>query len=421
MDKIKISIIDLLTSIANAQDLVSARLSRHQQQVAYIAYRLAEQLGYSDEQKRDVFLAGLIHDIGALSTKEKLELIETEAINANSHGFRGAKLIEEFKPLRKAAGIIKYHHLPWDNGKGLEFNGERVPFESHIIHIADRTCAQIKSKDDVVNQLPDILHWIKDREGAVFAPELIEAHSKIAGKEYVWLDVISDCPVDMIYDIDLKSTLILEIDDIVDLAMVFSRIIDFRSPFTAWHSAGVAKTAEKLAQIAGFSPYECKMMLVAGYLHDLGKIAIRDDVLEKPAKLDTYEYNQLRAHTYYTYRLLEPMEQLKIINTWASFHHEKLNGKGYPFHISGDNLTIGSRIMAVADIFTAITEDRPYRKGMEPDMVERELNKMVKNNEIDGKVVKMLLENYEEIDSIRNRAQMEAARRYDDFVKSYGD
>ncbi|MCE5227138.1 MAG: HD domain-containing protein [Porphyromonadaceae bacterium] len=208
----------------------------------------------------------------------------------------------------------------------------------------------------------------------------------------------------------------MEIDDIVDLALIFSRIIDFRSRFTARHSAGVAKTAERLAQLIGFSPYECKMMLIAGYLHDLGKIAIGDDVLEKPAKLNEDEFNEMRAHTFYTYHSLEPLGQLRTINTWASFHHEKLNGKGYPFHIAGDNLSIGSRIMAVADVFTAVTENRPYRKGMNFDSAEKVFCNMVASNALDGRIVDLLIENYQELDNIREISQLEAAEQYKNFL-----
>lgn len=158
------------------------------------------------------------------------------------------------------------------------------------------------------------------------------------------------------------------------------------------------------------------MMLIAGYLHDLGKIAISDEVLEKPIKLTEYEFNEMRAHTYYTYRLLEPIEDLKVINAWASFHHEKLNGTGYPFKLSGDSLTLGSRIMAVADIFTAITEHRPYRKGMEPEAAKQVLQDMVANNSIDGKVVEILINNYDEINELREDAQQKAAIEYKKFL-----
>ena len=111
MDKLKININEMLESISNAQDLVSPRLSNHHQQVAYLAFRLAEHIGLPFEQQKDVYLAGLLHDIGALSTPERLELLESEPVNVHYHGFSGAKLLEGFMPLKEPAYIIKYHHL----------------------------------------------------------------------------------------------------------------------------------------------------------------------------------------------------------------------------------------------------------------------------------------------------------------------
>ncbi|HBR02080.1 MAG TPA: phosphohydrolase, partial [Ruminiclostridium sp.] len=184
----------------------------------------------------------------------------------------------------------------------------------------------------------------------------------------------------------------------------------------ARHSAGVAKTSQRLAEMIGFSPLECKMMLIAGYLHDLGKLAISNDVLEKPAKLNEDEFNEIRSHTYYTYQLLDTIPQFETIKTWAAFHHERLNGSGYPFHIKGDSLTLGSRIMAVADIFTAITESRPYRKGMDDQHAIHALKDMVASEAIDGNIVKVLIDHFQEINDIRESAQQQASNRYESFL-----
>ena len=416
MDKIRINLHDLLLCISNAQDLVSPNLSNHHQQVAYLAFRLAEHINLPIEQQKEVFLAALIHDIGALSTKERLELIETEPLTVNNHAIRGARLLEAFRPTQNSASIVKFHHLPWNNGEGCSYKGEDVPLASHIIHLADRTCALFHSDRNALTQLPDVLSTIRQQATTVFEPVLVDALFELSIKEYIWLDLFSRSPIKMISDIGLFNILVLEIDDIVDLALVFSQIIDFRSNFTSRHSAGVAKTAERLAQLIGFSPYECKMMIIAGYLHDLGKIAISNDVLEKPAKLNEDEFNEMRAHTYYTYHLLEPIAQFKTINIWASYHHEKLNGMGYPFHIADDNLSLGSRVMAVGDVFTAITENRPYRKGMDVAHAEQVLKNMVASNALDGKVVGLLIEHFQEINDLREIAQHEAAKQYESFL-----
>ncbi|NLN49038.1 MAG: HD domain-containing protein [Clostridiales bacterium] len=128
------------------------------------------------------------------------------------------------------------------------------------------------------------------------------------------------------------------------------------------------------------------------------------------------EYKQIRTHTYYTYNLLSSINQFQTINEWASFHHEKLDGKGYPFRIKGERLSLGSRIMAVADVFTAITENRPYRLGMTKEETERILLNLVKSNAIDGGVVDILLQNFEEINRTRILAQKEAKKHYEKFL-----
>jgi HD-GYP domain-containing protein (c-di-GMP phosphodiesterase class II) len=417
MEKIRINLFDLLTCFTNSENLISEQLAYHNQRVAYLAYRLAVQMNLPIKQQYELFIASLVHDIGALSSGEKLELVEKEPANANSHAFRGAKLIEEFKPLQKHASIIRYHHIPWNYGNGSKYKGKNVPLESHIVHLSDQVCIAIKSEGNILSQVPDILSSIQRKSGSLFKPDMVEALVELSGKEYIWLDLVSPNPANVITNEGLFAIISLDIDDVVDLASVFSKVIDFRSRFTASHSAGVAKTAERLAELVGFSPYECKMMLIAGYLHDLGKIAISDEILEKPSKLNVDEFNEMRAHTYYTYRLLEPIEQFNTINQWASFHHERLDGRGYPFHIAGSNLSLGSRIMAVADVFTAITENRPYRQGMTYNSAKNVLDGMVVNNAIDGYVVSVLMDHYDEIYRIRESAQVEAVKNYNNFMR----
>lgn len=325
-------------------------------------------------------------------------------------------MLENFKPLSKAAKIIKYHHLPWDGGAGVSYMGEEVLLLSHILHVADRTCAMLSSSGNVLSQVPRIIEEISKKADTSFHPALVDALNQLSQKEYIWLDLSSASPIDKISDTGMFSILILDVDDIIDLAYIFSQIIDFRSSFTAQHSAGVAKTAEKLAQLIGFSPYDCQMMLIAGYLHDLGKLAIDNSLLEKPGKLDKDEYNQIRSHTYHTYHLLSSIKQFETINKWASYHHEKLNGNGYPFHINGNFLSLGSRIMAVADVFTAITENRPYRMGMDYERTTKVLYNMVESDSIDGNIVKILMQNFDEINELRLKAQNEAAERYTNFL-----
>lgn len=420
MDKVKISLYELLRCISNAQDLVSPLLSNHQQQAAYLSYYLSRKMELPVAEQKDIFLAALVHDIGALSMNERLDIIEKEPLHINNHAFIGARLLDDFKPIQNSASIIKFHHVPWDNGNGQIYKGEKVPFGSHIIHLADRVCLMIKRDTNVLTQIPRILDDINRNSNTIYEPSLVRAMSEICRQEYIWLDLVSSSPVSRI-NVAIFDIVDLDIDDIIDLAFVFSHIIDFRSEFTARHSAGVAKTAERLAQLFGFSPTECKMMLVAGYLHDLGKLAVPNSVLEKTARLNEEEFNEIRMHTYYTYHLLNTISQFRVITTWAAFHHERLDSNGYPFHINGDNLSLGSRIMAVADVFTAITEDRPYRKGMDDIQAAKVLNDMVNSKALDKNVVRVLLDNFQSISELREISYQKSSKRYEKFKYGIGE
>ncbi|MHB1151403.1 MAG: HD-GYP domain-containing protein [Eubacteriales bacterium] len=418
MDKIKVKLHELLMCFSGAQDLISPSLTNHHQRVAYLSYRLAEETGLSAEQQKEVFLAALVHDIGAGSLGERLDILEKEPATINSHAFKSAKLLEGIRFFAKETDIIRYHHQSWHNGNGLMYLNKAIPFSSHVIHLADRVCSMIRPSRNVLSQIPVILSEIEQKNKTVFEPGLVAALFELSKKDYVWLDLVSHAPVKKLPE-NAFETFLTDMDDIINITCVFSHIIDFKSKFTTKHSAGVAKTAERLAEFAGFSSSESKMMLIAGYLHDLGKLAVNNAVLEKPAKLNKDEFNEIRSHAYNTYRLLDTIPQFEIIKEWASYHHERPDGMGYPFGIKGDKLSAGSRIMAVADVFTAMTENRAYRRGMDDESVIQLLNNMVTGGAIDGETVKLLLSNYSEIVHLKQQAQKESSGRYEQFLLPY--
>lgn len=205
----------------------------------------------------------------------------------------------------------------------------------------------------------------------------------------------------------------LRMDGLEQIGQIFSRIVDFRSPFTATHSIGVATTAEELAHRLGFEERECRLIRIAGHLHDLGKVAVPNSILEKPAKLAPSEFQVIRGHTYHTFHILSRIGGFEEINMWASFHHERLNGEEYPFHHRGDVFSVGSRIMCVADVFTALAENRPYREGTRRKENMPILSRLVNNGGLDARNVNVLNEDYEEIDEVRSVAQEAYAAEYE--------
>ena len=138
------------------------------------------------------------------------------------------------------------------------------------------------------------------------------------------------------------------------------------------------------------------MMRIAGLLHDIGKMAIPNNILEKPDRLSKEEIKIVRQHTYYTYRILQQIDGFEQIAEWAAFHHECLDGTGYPFRLNASELSLGSRIVAVADVFVALAEDRPYSAPMKKKHLEEIMVSMVENHKLDGNVTKRLLQNFKE-------------------------
>jgi HD-GYP domain-containing protein (c-di-GMP phosphodiesterase class II) len=139
------------------------------------------------------------------------------------------------------------------------------------------------------------------------------------------------------------------------------------------------------------------------------------EILEKPGKLTDDEWPVMRSHVYYTYRALESIEAFSRITPWSALHQERLNGMGYPFGYAGEEIPLGARVMAVADVFTGITENRPYRVGMAPAEARKVLLKMAAQSELDGDIVNTLLDRFDEFERIRRKAQEKAVKEYSEF------
>ncbi len=408
-----VNMYDLISCLTSTGDLISSEVSDHHRQVSYLAYRIAESYGLTKQQQREVLLAGLLHDVGAFALKDRLELLDSDDLpTRHNHAFIGASILEGFEPLKNVAQIIRFHHVAWECGRGVAFKKLEVPDSSHILHLADRVAAMLKKDRDVIGQIKSVLASIHSRSGNAFHPQMVDALMAIADKEYIWLDTVYNPLMTVMPKMVNLEALELDVNGVVKLSKIFASIIDFRSPFTANHSSGVAAVSSKIAEIAGFSENECKNMLIAGYLHDLGKLTVSNDILEKQGRLDETEFNAIRGHTFYTYRTLQSLKNFETINTWASLHHERLDGKGYPFHLQAEEIPLGSRVMAVADVFTAITEDRPYRKGMSAQSAKGVLKNMAESGALCPYIVGILTEHFDMLNEMRQSAQNRSRAQY---------
>ena len=398
---------DLMGALATTMNSVSPVVQHHHEQVAYLVHHLACELDVLPEERALVVLAALLHDVGAIFTERPADTLDFENY-AVQLAHMSAKLMGGVEPLEGVGDIIYHSQDAWYQLEGMELSAQ-LKMSAAIVHLADQISTAIDDDKTALAQVPQILAIAREATPSEFCPEVFDAFARVADKPYVWMDLVYH-PTSLIkfvgeaYPVSLDAT--------VRLTRFMARLIDFRSPFTAMHSAGVRASAVRLAELMGMSEDECKMMSIAGDLHDLGKVRVPKEILEKPGKLTDEEFYIIQEHAYYTFQILYRVQGFEQISQWAAFHHEKLNGKGYPFRLASHQIGLGVRIMAVADIFSAITEERPYRKGMKRSQIERILRENVETGATCGVVTRMLLENFDDVNAARDAASHDAGGRY---------
>ena len=413
--KIPVNLWNLVSPLAKTFDLMNPALGDHCLRVAYLAMRLAEELEWPAWRRREAAIAGALHDIGAFSLAERLDLLEFETADQGTHARAGYILLREFKPFERIAETVLHHHLQWRNGQGERVDGSPVPDGSHLLHLADRTAVLFRKEEPVLAQIPGIRASIRERSGPWFVPSYVDALLRLCDRDYIWLEISSGAMEDSLRLSLGMETIDTDIGEFVGFSRLVCRIIDFKSEFTATHSSGVAAVGRSLASLVGFSRQECRMFEIAAYLHDLGKLAVPSEILEKRDRLTQAEWGVMRTHAYYTYQILNPIEALNLVASWSSLHQERLDGSGYPFHVGEDDLPLGARLMAVADVFTGITENRPYRKGMTREEALGVLHGMAAKGELDARLISLLENHFDAITRAREAAQAQAVREYEAF------
>jgi HD-GYP domain-containing protein (c-di-GMP phosphodiesterase class II) len=177
---------------------------------------------------------------------------------------------------------------------------------------------------------------------------------------------------------------------IISLGELAARIIDFKSAFTRRHTSGIADKALLMARHYGFDSTERLQFFLAAAFHDLGKLATPREILEKPGKLTDEEFQIIKDHVLHTWEMLKGIEGFELVCRWASSHHEKLDGTGYPFGKKAEDLDRNSRLLCVIDIYQAISEERPYHPARSHNETIALLNEMADRGCVDSQIVRDL-------------------------------
>ena len=400
----KLDLTDMLYALSFALDKVETQLlgldTGHSRHVTYMSMLMGKEAGFSPEELRDFAGCCILHD-NALTEFIHEELVQNKYISVNvsdmivgkdnmginySHSTIGEKNVRLLPFRTDIKDIVLYHHENADGSGAMHKTAAETPLKSQILHLADVVDMKCRLMNINNVDFKDLCDWVQSKTGSLFSEEAAKLFIKA-----VDYDRIVYFQLHGAYDF-LQKELHNEIIDYSDseihnIAEMFAKIIDYKSEFTQAHSKGVADKAELMAKYYGFDPEKTIRFYFAGAMHDIGKLAISNNILEKPGKLTTDEFSEMKNHAAATYHILSQIKEIPDIVEWASNHHEKLNGKGYPRGLSAEELSFEDQLMACIDIYQALTEKRPYKDGMSHEKTVSILREMADKGELNEKIV----------------------------------
>ncbi len=405
------TVYSIMEAIARMMNLIDRELEHHHEQTALIAYMIAQTMQLSEDERQLVARAAILHDLGAVLAGRSHHVSSGEEERDDENVEIGADMMRELPGYERIAEIIQYCEYPWRKVERKcppEFLKKGAVL-SGIVHIAHFVSLRIKQGEPILLQRDRICDLLSGGRKEEFCPQAVDAFISIRGQEVFWMDAAYHPDYLHYFVGDIRE---VSLEETAELTKLMSQIIDFRSSFTAMHSAGVAAAAVRLSELCGMSKEECVQMEIAGYLHDLGKIIVPRSILEKPGRLTDDEFDIIKEHPYWTRSILLDVKGFLHIADWAGFHHEKLTGNGYPFHVGEERLDTGARIMAVADIFSALSEIPPYRPGLKKDEVVKIMRENERNRAIDPDITDVLVSNYDDINTARDVLSREVGKKY---------
>lgn len=380
-------------ALSDALDLVGVNDVHHGKRVGVMAVDILRQLGEPEDVQQRAFDAGLVHDIGVSSTDLHNQLVEDfDWEGAEDHAIRGDELLRSFPPLAALAPIIRQHHTHWSLLKQQPYGpDERL---ANLIFLTDRIdvlAAVAMQGNRLQEEVPVIRDRIAEQAGEMFDPELVAAFLEASKRDAFWLALEPEAIRDTMDTLARAAhPAATDLNTLRELAKLFSHVVDAKSRFTVEHSEGVARLAHCLGELAGFDDETAGKMEIAGLLHDLGKLRIPDALLEKRGPLEPHERRQMASHAFETFRILSRIPGFEDIARWAAFHHEIPDGEGYPFRLHGDELSLEARLLRAADIFQAMSQDRPYRQALPADAVLAHMQGLCAAGKLDASIYALI-------------------------------
>lgn len=342
-----------------------------------LAYSLSEEV--DETLSYEVFMADLMREMGGIG------IAENEDSEKKTRPYKAAEIIRtmpEIIPFQyKVADVILESHERID-GSGYPAAKENISIAAQIIGMADDYFEfgsiekLLESKKHETTLILALKNVLKNKEITNMFSDITKMEEKINS-------LINKYNV---YKNDLDGV------ESEQFLMTIASFVDAKHKYTAGHSKRVAAYTYVIAKNMGYDEEKLAETRYAAYLHDIGKLAINIDLLDKPDKLTDVEFEIIKNHAKYSFEILSSSQHLKRF-AFGALHHERVDGKGYPYGLKSEEISEGAKIVAVADILDALTSNRPYRK---PFTFEEafELMEMMEGTALDEKVMKVAKDSF---------------------------
>jgi HD-GYP domain-containing protein (c-di-GMP phosphodiesterase class II) len=400
---------ELLGAFSHALDLTEGQPAGHCIRACWIGQQLGAALGLPILQMRELYYAVLLKDLGCSSNAARIcQLYLTDdlqfkrdfktvgdslpqvlkfvvshtglqaglaerfraVVNIFQNGgdisrdlmetrcTRGAEIARQLRFSEAVSAGIQGLDEHWNGGgKPYGLAGDQIPLYSRIALMA-----QVIDVFFTASGPEAALGEVRRRRGRWFDPALTDAFLSLAKNADFWRRLSADeLEADLFAMEPAMQTQVVDDDYLDDIATAFGQVVDAKSPYTSGHSGRVALYTDQIARTLGLPPDRRRWLKRAALLHDVGKLGVSNTILDKPGKLDAAEWQAVRQHAAYTEAILGRIHSFKSLATIAGAHHERLDGGGYPRGVGAHEIPLETRIITTADIFDAITAERPYR------------------------------------------------------------
>jgi HD-GYP domain-containing protein (c-di-GMP phosphodiesterase class II) len=410
---------ELIAALSHALDLTEGQPQGHSVRCCWIGFNLGQALGYSKEELSDLYYALLLKDLGCSSNaaricqlyladdrsfKQDFKLIDGSLpqalrfvlghtglsaplaerfraiVNILRHGgeisrdliearcHRGADIARMMRFSPAVCDAIQNLDEHWD-GRGKPDGRERrgIPQASQIALLSQVADVFFMAHDNTYDNRgrEAATREVTARSGSWFDPSLVDVFDALADDDSFWAALSAPDLSARVIALEPQDIRRNADDDYLDeIALAFAKVVDAKSPYTSGHSERVALYTDLIAEELGEPPVSRRFLRRAALLHDIGKLGISNSILDKPGKLTEAEFAIIKQHPVYSGEILSGIAAFRDIAVVGLSHHEKLDGSGYPHGLKGTQISRATRIVTIADIFDALTAERPYRPAM---------------------------------------------------------